>query len=89
MNKIVPLIKGQIKSLYQTKINSSENTFKEQLQKVSPVFTEEVIELLYNCFKEIDKNSHEKRLRILETDLACRYNFNNDEILEMFEWKKE
>lgn len=59
MNKTVPLIKGQIKSLYQTKINSSENIFKKQLQKASPVFTEETIELLYNCFKEMVKNSHE------------------------------
>ena len=89
MNKIVPLIKGRIKSLYQTKINSSENIFKEQLQKSSPVFTEEIIELLYNCFKEMDKNSHEKRLRILESDLACRYNFSKDEVLEIFDWKKE
>ncbi len=80
---------NQFTSCYKIKLESSEKEFKEKLQNISPIFTEEVIDLLFKCFKEMDKNSHEKRLRILEAMVASYYNLSEKEMQEIFEWKRK
>lgn len=80
-NTIIDEYKNQFEIITET----SENEYKNKLQTISPIFTDEVIELLFKCFNEMNKNFYKKRLRLLEKIMMIGSHFSSNQIEEILE----